>query len=89
MRKLTLDSLQIESFETSAALPRHAGTVQAHITGSRCPSYAPCASVDLVCQPDTFEPACGPTEYLDCTFGCSQANTCNVCWIENTSNCTA
>lgn len=87
MRKLTLDSLHVESFETSVDLHRAGGTVQGHITGSRCPSYT-CASVDVLC-PDTFEPACGPTEYLDCTFGCTRVNTCDICWIENTSECTA
>lgn len=88
MRKLKLESLSVESFETSAAPSRAGGTVQGHITGSRCPSYD-CPSVYQVCPADTFEPACGPTEYLDCTFGCTRVNTCNVCWIENTSACTA
>jgi hypothetical protein len=65
MRKLKLDSLSIESFETSAAAPRSAGTVQAHAAAA--PTYNPCY---------TFEPTCGPTDGLDCTYTCTKMDFC-------------
>lgn len=37
MRKLKLESLQIESFDTAPAARRQSGTVQAH----QCPTHAP------------------------------------------------
>jgi hypothetical protein len=88
MRKLTLESLHVDSFQTTAAAPRLRGTVQGHaeaITGSRCPSYDPC-------HPQTEYTVCRETEYMDCTYGCTRLyNTCggNYCWIDKTADCTS
>ena len=68
MRKLKLESLQVESFETTAAAPCERGTVEAH---GRPPTI------------DTYNPdRCGDTMYFDCTLGCSQNTACpNGCVI--------
>lgn len=63
MRKLTLDSLTVDSFETAAAASRSAGTVQGHAA----PTYNPCY---------TYEPTCGPTDGLDCTYTCTRMIRC-------------
>jgi hypothetical protein len=86
MRKLKLESLQVESFETVSAMPQTRGTVQ-----GRAPNTEGCA---ITIQPGTGQSdcyACVPiswnggcesinicrdTEYLDCTFGCTR-NTCD------------
>lgn len=89
MRKLKLDSLYVESFQTTAAPRQVLGTVQGHaeaITGTRCPSYDPCL--------DTRDPYCGggPTEVRYCTERCTNYETCGVddCWVQpNTTNCTS
>lgn len=65
MRKLTLDSLKVASFETTAAAPRPSGTVQAHAAAA--PTYNPCY---------TYEPTCGPTDGLDCTYTCTKMVSC-------------
>lgn len=57
MRKLKLESLQVESFETGPAA-RERGTMYAHQP-----------------PPKTYGD-CGDTEYLDCTYGCSEISTC-------------
>jgi hypothetical protein len=62
MRKLKLESLNVDSFQTSAAALRSAGTVQAH-----APTYNPCY---------TWEPTCGPTDGLDCTYTCTKMDFC-------------
>ena len=65
MRKLKLESLHVDSFATSAAAPRLAGTVQAHAAAA--PTYNPCY---------TNEPTCGPTDGLDCTYTCTKMVSC-------------
>lgn len=62
MRKLMLESLNVESFET-AAVPRSSGTVQAHAAPTQNPCY-------------THEPTCGPTDGLDCTYTCTRIVSC-------------
>jgi hypothetical protein len=86
MRKLTLESLQVESFETTAAAQDVRGTVQGHaINTSGCPGtgVSDCAicqpqTIDLNCQPQTYDlRGCGVTNPLyDCTYGCTR-NTCD------------
>jgi hypothetical protein len=61
MRKLKLDSLNVDSFQTTAAAPRSAGTVQAHAA----PTHT-CA---------TYELTCGPSG-LDCTYTCTKMDHC-------------
>jgi hypothetical protein len=64
MRKLMIESLDVESFETAAAAPRSAGTVRAH---AAAPTNNPCY---------THEPTCGPTDHLDCTYTCTRIVSC-------------
>jgi hypothetical protein len=96
MRKLKLESLQVESFETTGNGSRLRGTVDGYAPDKSrggCPgegtgpSYCVlCHATDAAdCQPDTYDVvACGDTQYFDCTFGCSQYNSCQVCWIDKT-----
>jgi hypothetical protein len=80
MRKLKLESLTVESFETAAS-PRQRGTVAAHV------------DIDadgLAAYPGTINPdACGPTNYLDCTYGCSLNTRCfyNTCIAMDAGGC--
>ncbi|HEX6040696.1 hypothetical protein [Longimicrobium sp.] len=68
MRKLTLEALTVESFETSSDLPRSAGTVRAHAEPTQ----------GFKCQ--TIEPElCGDTHYFDCTLACSNVASCIPC----------
>jgi transcription elongation factor len=99
MRKLKLESLQVESFETTSRGPQPRGTVQAHADAAPnsvgCPAgtgVSDCIicqpwSNDIRCQPQTYDVrTCGDTNYLDCTYGCTRLyNTCggNYCWIDD------
>lgn len=68
MRKLTLDSLQVESFETTAAAVTARGTVQGHQDPLPTPPTV---------GPQTYDvQACGDTRYFDCTYGCSVNTDC-------------
>jgi hypothetical protein len=96
MRKLKPESLQVESFEITAAAPTSRGTVHAHaeaapITGSACPTYDPC-------RPSHDPRTCQGTEdwlccTLDCTLECTRLyETCGVdyCYVgDPTRNCTS
>lgn len=62
MRKLKLESLQIESFDTTSTVPQERGTVGAHGRPAPIETY----NVDL----------CGDTQYFDCTLGCSLHTYC-------------
>lgn len=61
MRKLKLESLQVESFDT-APVARERGTMYAHQQQHPIETY------------DVEE--CGDTRYFDCTFGCSVNTNC-------------
>lgn len=65
MRKLKLESLNVVTFETSADASRPGGTVRAH--APEAPTQNPCY---------TFEPTCGPTDALDCTYTCTKILSC-------------
>ncbi|HST61084.1 MAG TPA: pinensin family lanthipeptide [Longimicrobium sp.] len=99
MRKLTLESLQVESFETTALGQDVRGTVQGHAPLTvGCPGTGPsnCAicqpmTNDLNCQPMTYDlRGCETNPQWDCTYGCTQTadpnvNSCGeVCWINTT-----
>ncbi|HEX5871585.1 MAG TPA: hypothetical protein VFY65_14260 [Longimicrobium sp.] len=100
MRKLKLESLQVDSFETTGTGGTSRGTVQGHAdidtgTGggsavSVCVICQP-QSIYYICQPPTYDVrTCGDTQYFDCTFGCTQHNTCRIqyCWVDaNTQGC--
>lgn len=64
MRKLKLESLQVESFETTLTASRDRGTVNAH--GKPKPTTLQTYNVDI----------CGDTQYFDCTLGCSINTAC-------------
>ena len=68
MRKLKLESLTVESFETASATPRARGTVEAH--GKPKPTTLQTYNVDI----------CGDTMYFDCTLACSHLTNCSQCW---------
>jgi hypothetical protein len=81
MRKLKLESLQVESFDTTADTPSPRGTVQAHDAAFSEGGESVClcpASQDWTCQTWDYE-VCGDTNYLDCTFVCSYYETCQPC----------
>ena len=63
MRKLKLEALTVESFET-AGVPQERGTVEAHAKPR--PTTLNTYNVD----------ACGDTNYFDCTLGCSLNTNC-------------
>ena len=62
MRKLKLDSLTVQSFETTPAAPQPRGTVNAN------QQHVPFETYDIE--------ACGDTRYFDCTYGCSVNTNC-------------
>lgn len=65
MRKLKIESLQVESFDTTPVATQGRGTVNAH--------DGPGTHVPLL----TYSPAeCGDTNYMDCTYGCSINTAC-------------
>lgn len=76
MRKLKLESLKVESFQTTPNTPQMRGTVNGH--GSILPS--PSTSIE------TYDPeACGETQYFDCSLGCPSIAPCDGltefdCW---------
>lgn len=69
MRKLKLESLQVESFVTAAA-PQPRGTVNAYGDPQPTPSTIsiPTYDVDL----------CGETRYFDCSLGCPSIAPCEL-----------
>lgn len=101
MRKLKLESLQVESFETTAAARAVSGTVEGHADDVDPASRDSCPSYCVRCYAPTYDPntchqsydpaTCPHTEFMDCTYGCTRLyNTCggNYCWIERTADCT-
>jgi hypothetical protein len=74
MRKLKLESLQVESFMTTGIEPQRRGTVAGH---ADVPAYP--VTTGPVVNPGTGTIGahtydareCGETNYMDCTYGCS------------------
>ena len=62
MRKLKLESLRVESFETAPNAPHGRGTVNANARPGPLDTY----NVDR----------CGDTQYFDCTLGCTVETNC-------------
>ncbi len=69
MRKLKLESLAVESFETTTATPQARGTVDAHAKPR--PTTLQTYNVEI----------CGDTMYFDCTLGCSRDTCPDYCAI--------
>lgn len=63
MRKLKLESLTVESFQTSPVVTQARGTVAAH---AKPQPPLQTYNVDV----------CGDTMYFDCTLGCSYHTYC-------------
>jgi hypothetical protein len=102
MRKLTLESLQVESFITTSNPHRMRGTVRANeqvpgttVAGTGVSDCMVCQpwSADIGCVQTYDVRGCGDTKYFDCTYGCtvncSDRNSCgDICWIDdNTLRC--
>jgi hypothetical protein len=84
MRKLTLDldSLDVQSFDSTPQTPAERGTVRGHITyldcsqyGSNCPSWYNEASTCQVSDLGTCNPSCGNS----CPATCNGGQTCVTC----------
>ena len=77
MRKLKLGSLQVESFETVPAPSISRGTVQGHdAVSEEGESVCLClATGDWACETQDYQ-ACPDTQYLDCTMGCTDFDSC-------------
>lgn len=76
MRKLKMESLNVESFETTAPV-RGRGTVNGHIEGTGGGGtvvYTGTISGPVIHTYDVRD--CGESKYFDCTYGCTMANTC-------------
>jgi hypothetical protein len=74
IRKLKLESLQVESFDTTAAVPPSRGTVQAHADSGESVCFCQ-VSDGWECHTWDFQ-ACPDTQYLDCTMGCTDFESC-------------
>jgi hypothetical protein len=74
MRKLKLDSLLVESFDTAAAPYPARGTVQARANTGESACYC---RISHNCQTYDYD-VCGDTNYLDCTLACSDFASCQV-----------
>ena len=74
MRKLKLESLKVESFDTTAATPSARGTVQAHADSEESVCFCR-VSEGWDCHTWDYQ-VCPDTEYLDCTFVCSYFESC-------------
>ncbi|HEX9939599.1 MAG TPA: hypothetical protein VGB15_20860 [Longimicrobium sp.] len=77
MHKLKLESLQVESFEIIPARSNSRGTVQGHDAVSEGgESVCLCmGSDDWACDTQDYQ-ACPDTQYLDCTFVCTDFDSC-------------
>jgi len=77
MRKLKLESLNVESFDTTTAPSFSRGTVQGNDQAGTEPSACRLCQITegFKCQTEDPE-ACGPTNYLDCTLACSDFASC-------------
>ena len=99
MRKLKLESLQVESFETTSTGRTSRGTIEGHDAvapdtkrcgGDTGPSYCHVCyeTQETFCEPETYDVVvCTDTNYFDCTFGCTQYDTCGhrKCAVEETT----
>lgn len=96
--KLSLDTLQVDTFETDPGAPEVRGTVQAHGL-TQVTSYCQCqyATDYGTCQGTCVDTCGGPTcddpcqsantFYLTCNAGCSWTNGYEVCFEPQTREC--
>ncbi len=79
MRKLKLESLEVQSFVTPERAAGLRGTVAAHqdILEGGDPFFEIQANTRRNCPPQTYNiEVCGDTNYFDCTLGCSVETNC-------------
>jgi hypothetical protein len=77
LRAAPRGSCPAESFDTTAFAPLARDPVQAHADSGE--SVCLClASEGWECQTWDYE-LCGDTNYLDCTFGCTDFASCQGC----------
>jgi hypothetical protein len=77
MRKLKLESLQVESFDTTATAPRLRGTVAGHQDTDMSYCEICQGSYDHPCGLETYDVVvCGETRYFDCSLGCPSIAPC-------------
>lgn len=74
MQKLKLESLTVESFETTSNASRLRGTVQAHDSIQPTPPTVSIPTYDVE--------ECGETQYFDCSLGCPSIAPCDVTDID-------
>jgi len=82
--RLSLDSLEVTSFETHAAPRDEAGTVRAHADSEvDCPSAPPqqCITTEPFTGWECTGPICGYTLAITCAGGC-QSSEEYVCGVE-------
>jgi hypothetical protein len=70
MRKLKLESLLVESFETTTNALRTRGTVDAHGDPQPTPPTISIETYDVE--------ICGETRYFDCSLGCPSIAPCDI-----------
>jgi hypothetical protein len=74
MRKLKLESLQVQSFDTTATAGPARGTVHAHADSGESVCFCQLTE-GWDCETWDYK-ACGDTQYLDCTMGCTDFKSC-------------
>jgi hypothetical protein len=87
MLKLKLESLQVQSFDTTAAPPQARGTVQAH---AKTEHWQCVQSADSQCACTMDLQVCGDTHYIDCTYGCTypcQVTDGTECYTQDPNAC--
>lgn len=70
MRKLKIESLQVESFATVSVAPRLRGTVQGRESILPTPPTTGIPTYDVE--------DCGETRYFDCSLGCPSIGECRL-----------
>lgn len=68
MKKMKLEALEVTSFATTPDDARRRGTVLGAQFSTRPGCEKPFETYDIQ--------ACGDTQYMDCTFGCSINTNC-------------
>jgi hypothetical protein len=69
MKKLKLDDLAVESFDTTAARPKEKGTVMGEQDPCTCPTNCTCPGC----------PTCGATCPATCAYTCDDASCLDTC----------
>ena len=77
---LQLDSLLVESFETTSGLAGSRGTVRGHVSETTCHQrLCDCETNGMECETDGCNDTLAATCPASCTFFCSQTCPVNTC----------